>query len=196
MGAEETAKQFLMKQRLGGASKMLDVAGGVGVFSYVLVGATPGLESTVLELPARCRVGEQLCEKQPGYIRNRVNFVEMDALKADWPVEDASYDAVLMSYISGNVPERTIGKLYANAFQALRSGGRLFVHDFIVDDNFAGPALAALWALQNVTVNADGLGLSPSEIISRMESAGFDQAKSNTFEIIPGMTKLVVGYKS
>lgn len=195
-GAKETAIDFLKKQKLDGASRMLDVAGGFGDFSYVLVGSTPGLESTVLEVPAICRAAKQIRERQPGYVQNRVNFIEMDANKVDWPVENASFDVVVLSYTSGSVPEPIIGKLYANAFQALRSGGRLFVHDFIVDDNLAGPALAALWALQHVTINAEGLGLSPSEIISRMESAGFDQAKSETVEMIQGMTKLVIGYKS
>lgn len=195
-GSEDTAREFLKQQRLDGASKMLDVAGGFGTFSFVLVGATPGLESTVLELPAVCRAAEQMRERAPEYVRNRVNFIENDMDIEDWPVEDASFDVVLMSYLSSSVPEPTIGKLYENAFRALRSGGRLFIHDFIVDDNFAGPAFAALWALQNVTVNAEGLGLSPSEITTRMEAAGFDQAKSETFEMIEGMTKLVVGYKN
>jgi len=195
-GSVATAKGFLRKQTLDGATKMLDVGGGSGAFSYVFVGATPGLESTVLELPGVCKTAETIREKEPEHVRNRVNFVEMDASKPDWPVEDATFDVVLMSYISGSVPEPIIGRLYANAFKALQPGGRLFVHDFIVDDNLTGPALAALWALQHVTVNAHGLGLSPSEIISRLESAGFDQGKCETFEMIHGMTKLVIGYKS
>jgi len=195
-GSVATAKGFLRKQKLDGANKMLDVGGGSGAFSYVFVGATPGLESTVLELPGVCKTAETIRENEPEHVRNRVNFVEMDASKPDWPVEKATFDVVLMSYISGSVPEPIIGRLYANAFKALQPGGRLFVHDFIVDDNLTGPALAALWALQHVTVNAEGLGLSPSEIIARMESAGFDQGKCETFEMIHGMTKLVIGYKS
>ena len=54
-------------------------------------------------------------------------------------------------------------------------------------------ALGALWALQHVTVNADGLGLAPFEVIARMEEAGFSGAE--TSEMIHGMTKLIVGHK-
>eukprot|EP00419_Tripos_fusus_P059790 CAMPEP_0172933058 /NCGR_PEP_ID=MMETSP1075-20121228/220313_1 /TAXON_ID=2916 /ORGANISM="Ceratium fusus, Strain PA161109" /LENGTH=428 /DNA_ID=CAMNT_0013794395 /DNA_START=116 /DNA_END=1401 /DNA_ORIENTATION=- len=263
-GSVATAKGFLKKQKLDGATKMLDVGGGSGAFSYVFVGRTPGLESTVLELPGVCQTAEQIRDQQPEDVRSRVKFVEMDASKPDWPVDEATFDVVLMSYISGSVPEPIIEKLYANAFKAMQPGGRLFVHDFIVDDNLSaaavkfvemdaskpdwpvdeatfdvvlmsyisgsvpepiieklyanafkamqpggrlfvhdfivddnltGPALAALWALQHVTVNAQGLGLSPSNIISRMESAGFNPAKCETFEMIHGLTKLVVGYK-
>ena len=74
-------------------------------------------------------------------------------------------------------------------------GGRLLVHDFMVNDSLDGPALGALWALQHVTVNADGLGLCPAEIISRMASSGFDASKCESLEMIHGMTKLVVAYK-
>lgn len=51
----------------------------------------------------------------------------------------------------------------------------------------------ALWALQHVTVNADGLGLAPFEIIDRMKAAGF--ADAETKEMIHGMTKLIVAHK-
>ena len=42
------------------------------------------------------------------------------------------------------------------------------VHDFMVDDSLDGPLGGAIWALQHVTVNADGLGLCPAGVIERM----------------------------
>merc|ERR550525_1545111 len=101
-----------------------------------------------------------------------------------------------MSYISGSVPEPVIIKLYTNAMKVLRPGGRLLVHDFMVNDSLDGPALGALWGLQHVTVNADGLGLCPKEIIARMAAAGFDASKCETLEMIHGMTKLIIGFKN
>merc|ERR1712190_291560 len=102
---------------------------------------------------------------------------------------------VLMSYLTGSVPEKVIQSLYANAKKALKPGGRLLVHDFMVNDTLDGPALSALWGLQHVTVNADGLGLCPQEIIARMGKAGFAAAKCETLEMIHGMTKLIVAHK-
>ena len=126
-------------------------------------------------------------------VQSRVNFVELDATSPDWPVNDGAYEIVLMSYISGSVPESIIGALYKNAFKALKPGGRLLVHDFMVNDSLDSPALGALWALQHVTVNADGLGLCPFEVIDRMEAAGFSDCSSA--EMIHGMTKLIVAHK-
>jgi len=196
-GSVATAKYLVKKKlQLGGITDMLDVGGGSGAFSYVFVGATPGLKSTVLELPEVCRTGEGIRASQPEDVRDRVSFTELDATSPNWPVSDSAFDVVLMSYISGSVPEPVIGALYKNAMKALRPGGRLLVHDFMVNDSLDGPALGALWALQHVTVNAEGLGLCPKEIIARMAAAGFDASKCETMEMIHGMTKLVVAHKA
>jgi len=147
----------------------------------------------VLELPEVCKTGEGIKANEPADVQERVKFVELDATSPDWPVSDGSYELVLMSYISGSVPESIIGALYKNAYKALKPGGRLLVHDFMVNDSLDGPALGALWALQHVTVNADGLGLCPENVISRMSDAGFQNAE--TMEMIHGLTKLIVSYK-
>jgi len=193
-GSVATAKYLVNKKlNLEGVTDMLDVGGGSGAFSYVFVGNTPGLKSTVLELPEVCKTGEGIKAKEPADVQERVKFVELDATSPDWPVSDRSFEIVLMSYISGSVPEGILVSLYKNAYKALKPGGRLIVHDFMVNDSLDGPALGALWALQHVTVNADGLGLTPAEIGSRMSEAGFEPAES--MEMIHGMTKLVVAQK-
>ena len=64
----------------------------------------------------------------------------------------------------------------------------------MVDDSLTGPKLGALWALQHVTVNPEGVGLSPGDVSTRMLAAGF--ARTEGSEMIGGMTKLVIGYKS
>merc|ERR1712070_94826 len=172
---------------MGGVKKMLDVGGGSGAFSYVFTDKYQGLESTVLELPEVCATGNGIKSEQKPHVQSAVNFVELDATSPDWPVSPAQYDIVLMSYISGSVPEPVVGALYKNAYKALKAGGRLLVHDFMVDDSLDGPKLGALWALQHVTVNADGLGLCPKHIIDRMGNAGFDASKCETMEMIGGM---------
>ncbi|CAK0861731.1 unnamed protein product [Prorocentrum cordatum] len=86
-GSVATAKYLVKKKlQLGGITDMLDVGGGSGAFSYVFVGATPGLKSTVLELPEVCRTGEGIRAQQPEDVRSRVGFTELDATSPNWPV--------------------------------------------------------------------------------------------------------------
>jgi len=195
-GSVATAKALVKRLNFEGVTKMLDVGGGLGAFSYVFCSKNPGLTSRILELPEVCATGDGIKKEQPAEVQAAVNFVELDATSPDWPVDDAAFEVVLMSYISGSVPESIIAALYTNAYKALKPGGRLIVHDFMVNDSLDGPELGALWALQHVTVNADGLGLCPANIISRMEVAGFDGSKCQTMEMIQGMTKVIIAHKA
>ena len=63
----------------------------------------------------------------------------------------------------------------------------MVVHDFMVDDSKDGPALGAYWALQHVTVNPNGLGLTPRLVGERLSRSGFVEVEA--FEMIARMTK-------
>lgn len=195
-GSVATAKALVKRLSFEGVTNMLDVGGGSGAFSYVFCSRNPGLTSKILELPEVCATGEGIKKEQTAAVQEAVSFVELDATSPDWPVTNGTFEVVLMSYISGSVPESIIGALYANAHKALKPGGRLIVHDFMVNDSLDGPELGALWALQHVTVNAEGLGLCPANIIERMSTAGFDGSKCQTMEMIQGMTKVIIAHKA
>ena len=193
-GSLATAKSLFRKVSLAGVGSMLDVGGGSGAFSLQAVRANPDLTATVLELPEVCQVGRNLMDQQAlPQERTRIMFKELDATSPRWPIEAGSQDMVLMSYLCGSVPEDILVQLIANSSTALRFGGHLIVHDFMVDDARDGPALGAYWALQHVTVNPSGLGLAPSDIVSRMKAAGFRDIE--VFEMIAGMTKVVLAKK-
>ena len=101
---------------------------------------------------------------------------------------------MLCSYVSGSVPEASLADVYANARAALRAGGVLVVHDFMVDDALDGPAPAALWALQHVTVAPDALGLSPAAVAAKLYAAGFADVGAAA-PLVAGMTRVVVAAK-
>merc|ERR1719454_931413 len=84
-GSVATAKYLIKKNlQLGDVTKMLDVGGGSGAFSYVFVDSTPGLTSTVLELPEVCKTGEGIKATMSTDVQSRVNFTELDATSPDW----------------------------------------------------------------------------------------------------------------
>ena len=192
-GSLATAKSLFRKTSLAGVRRMLDVGGGSGAFSLQAVRVNKELTATVLELPEVCQVGRSLVEREAPQEKARITFKELDATSPTWPIEAGSQDMTLMSYLCGSVPEEVISQLFANSFVALRKGGQVVVHDFMVDDARDGPALGAYWALQHVTVNPQGLGLAPGDLTSRMKAAGFHQVE--VFEMIAGMTKVVLARK-
>lgn len=194
-GSLATAKALFKRVPLKGIRQMLDVGGGSGAFSLQAVRmGDQELKSIVLELPKVCEEGQSLMLTQASeQERRRIRFVELDATEPSWPIQELSQDLVLMSYLCGSVPEELIEVLYRNALKVLKPGGRLVVHDFMVDDSKDGPALGAYWALQHVTVNPNGLGLTPRLVEERLTRSGFVEVEA--FEMIARMTKVVLARK-
>jgi 2-hydroxy-4-(methylsulfanyl)butanoate S-methyltransferase len=80
--------------------------------------------------------------------------------------------------------------LLRKAWDALCPGGRLLIHDFMLDDNETGPALAALWFLQYLSGRVDGISFSAATLTAQAMNQGFDSVADQV--VIPEITKLVV----
>jgi 2-hydroxy-4-(methylsulfanyl)butanoate S-methyltransferase len=110
----------------------------------------------------------------------------LDARDVGWPADN---DVVLMSYLLSAVSETATTMLLGRAYKALRPGGRLLVHDFMVDDDHAGPPLAALWLLNAITIDADVAALTPTWLMQAARGAGFGQC--DVTPVVPGTTRLL-----
>jgi ubiquinone/menaquinone biosynthesis C-methylase UbiE len=121
---------------------------------------------------------------------DRIAFVEGDAREVGWP--DGN-DVVLMSYLLSAVAEPSAHELLRKAYKALRPGGRLLVHDFMVDDDETGPPLAALWLLNAVTIDPDVPSLTPAWLTAAAGRAGFSQ--SEITPVVPGTTRMLTAHR-
>lgn len=192
-GSLATAFALMKRVDLSDSKKVLDVGGGSGAFQVGMCTKFPECSSYVLELPNVCETGEKIVASQHPAVKDRIKFIRGTALE-HWPDEaPMDVDLCLMSYISGSVPEKFVQALYDNAYKHVRTGGKFIVHDFMVNDDLQGPPLGALWALQHVAVNADGVGLNPHEVSTRMTKAGFKDIQVQ--EMIKGMTKVLIAHK-
>jgi 2-hydroxy-4-(methylsulfanyl)butanoate S-methyltransferase len=169
---------------LTGARRLLDVAGGGGAFSIVLCQRAAELRSTIIDFPTVAAVGRDLVRDSG--LADRITFVEGDARELGWP--DGN-DLVLMSYLLSAVSEASAHDLLRKAAKALRPGGRLLVHDFMVDDDETGPPLAALWLLNAVTIDADVAALTPAWLSAAAARAGFEDPQLTP--VVPGTTRLL-----
>jgi len=95
-----------------------------------------------------------------------------------------------MSYLLSAVAEASIPLLFHKAWDALRPGGLLLIHDFMLDDNETGPALAALWFLQYLSGRIDGISFSAATLTAQLLDQGFERVSDQI--VIPEITKLVV----
>jgi ubiquinone/menaquinone biosynthesis C-methylase UbiE len=173
---------------LSSARQLLDVGGGTGAMTISLCKAYPELQSTIIDFPNVAEIGWRFVADAE--LVDRVRYIPGNALEAAWP---SGQDAILMSYLMSGVPGDRLPSLCAQAYDSLEPGGVLMVHDFMVEPNRRGPALAALWQLQHMAFTPDARSIATNELAKTLETAGFEITHSD--DLIPSMTKLIVGKK-
>ena len=176
--------------------RILDVGGGSGAFSIVTARLIKDATAVVLDLPNVIKTAKSIISEEEKSILSRVSTLALSATDpGSWQnvVEEESFDVVLLSYVSGSIPAEALEGLYANAFRALKQGGKVIIHDFFIDNNGRGPPNSALWALAHVSVNPTGMGLMPKRVINMLSKQGFIAPRVH--ELIPGMTKVIAAKK-
>lgn len=173
---------------LAGSSTMLDVAGGSGAFSIVLCKKYAGLSSTIIDFPSVIEVARRYIEA--AQLSSRIALIGGDALETTWP---KTQDVVLMSYLLSAVGEREIPVLIDRAWEALRPGGHLVLHDFMLAADGDGPREAALWFLYYVVQRADSVSFSAGDLERVVASRGFVDVSSD--ELVPEITGIVLARK-
>ncbi|MDG4648895.1 methyltransferase [Roseibacterium sp. SDUM158017] len=187
-GSLGPARQLAKSIDLSGVRTMLDVGGGTGAFAITLCGAAPGLRATIVDFPNVAALGRSHVEAAG--LSDRISYVEGNALEAEWP---EAQDLILMSYLFSGVPGEAHPGLMRRAWDHLAPGGRLLVHDFVVDPDRTGPRLAALWQLQHTAFTPEARSLDAATLVDELRGAGFDEVGID--EMIPRMTKLAVARK-
>merc|ERR1719217_1070743 len=146
----------------------------------------------LLDLPEVIEQSKKIIAQEEESVRSRIDTKGMSA-EFQWGVEDGTYDAVLQSYLASSVPSEALPGLYEKAFNALKPGGRMIVHDFMVHNSMKGTTHAAWWGLAHVSVNPLGKGLYPAMICKWLGDAGFESPRVQ--EMIGGATKVIVAVK-
>jgi 2-hydroxy-4-(methylsulfanyl)butanoate S-methyltransferase len=173
---------------LHGSRTLLDVAGGSGAFSITLCRRYPELAATIIDFPNVIEVARRFIADAG--LSERIELAGGNALDTDWP---GNQDVVLVSYLLSAVKEDDIPTLLANAYRSLRPGGLLIIHDFMLDDDEQGPALAAQWFLVNLALQPDAGSFSAATLSVLLAEQGFISVSSQI--LIPQITKIVVGSK-
>ena len=78
-----------------------------------------------------------------------------------------------MSYLLSALTADEADTVLSTAYRSLRPGGLLVVHDFMLDDEGAGPTATALWFLQYLAWQPDAWAFTGAELGERLGRAGF-----------------------
>jgi acetylserotonin N-methyltransferase len=169
-----------------GINSILDVGGGSGCFMIAIAQAHREMRSTILELPAMCAVAQTYIKT--GGVADRVDTLAIDMFRQPWP---RGYDAVFFSNVWHDWNFRTCTWLAARAYEILPGGGRIMLHEMLLDDDGAGPAAAAGFSML-MLLATQGQQFTFAELRTILENVGFAGIESKHTS---GYYSITTGYK-
>jgi len=153
--------------QLAGIRRLLDIGGGSGCFSIALAQHFPEIQCTVMELPAVCEVARSYIEE--GGVSDRVSTVAADMFHDAWP---CGYDGVFFSNIFHDWSAETNLLLARRAYDALPGGGRIVLHEMLLDEDGSGQMTTASFSVL-MMLGTQGRQYTFSDLRQILTTAGF-----------------------
>jgi hypothetical protein len=172
MGMHNTASFHapLIAERmdLTGTRRLLDLGGGPGTYSIHFCKRFPGLEADVFDLPTSRSFAVANIDNHG--LKERIGFIDGNFNSDEYP---GPYDAVWMSHILHGEGEEACRGITGKAAKALEPGGKIFIHEFILDNDGASPLFPALFSINMFLHTEKGKSYTEAELNGMLAASGF-----------------------
>jgi predicted O-methyltransferase YrrM len=164
----ETAKHIASILDLTKVNRFLDLGGGPGSYAIAFAQKNPKLTAVVFDLPYALKVTQEIITKYK--LQTRIKLQPGDFLKNEL---GKNYDMVLMSQIIHSYSTQQNLQVLKKVYTSLFPGGRIVLHDFLLDRSRTKPESAAIFAI-NMLVNTEtGRTYSRQEVSLWLKQVGF-----------------------
>ncbi len=170
--------------RILGAQTALDIGGGSGAYSIEMAKRNRSLHVTLLDQPQVLPITRRNVRKAG--LLGRFEFRAGDLTKDAF---GSGFDVALISSISHMLSPKENIDLFRRARRALRPGGRLLLHDFILNEDRTGPLHAAMFAVNMLVNTRGGNSYSFGDYRSWLRKAGF---RTFSFRRLSGQSDLII----
>ena len=151
---------------LAGASRLLDVGGGTGIYSYAFLQRHPRLRAVIFDRPEVLKVAAEMAAAAG--VADRVELVPGDMFRDLLPT---GCDVVLLSNILHDWDVPQCRELIAHCAAVLPADGRLLIHDVFLHDALDGPLPVALYSAA-LFCFTEGRAYSAAEYRDWLRAAG------------------------
>lgn len=151
----------------GPRARLLDIAGGSGIYACALVAQHPQLHATVFERPPVDRIARTMIQKR-GF-SDRIAVVAGDMFTDALP---GGHDLHLYSNVLHDWDADKVRPLLAASFRALAPGGMLLIHDAHLNADKTGPLPVARYSALLMAVT-EGKCYSTAEMEALLTATGF-----------------------
>jgi SAM-dependent methyltransferase len=170
--AARTAPVLVPTVDLGDRSRLLDLGGGPGTYAIHFCRHYPQLTAMVFDLPTtRPFAAKTIAEAG---LQERIAFIAGDYLKDPLPT---GCDVIWLSHILHAESPGDCRRLLERTAEVLPSGGRVLIHDFILDEPLTGPVFPALFSLNMLLGTQAGQSYSEGQLRDMLAAARFRQIR-------------------
>ncbi len=182
------AKEVLSYIKLDNVSTILDLGCGSGLFTIEFLRNKPNLNITAIDYnEVIVQTSKNL--KEEGF-EDRVTLLGGDIL--NMKIDD-KYDLILVSFLLDEYSVWDNIKIITKCYRALNKGGRLVIHDNIINDTRLSPENSVLYSINMILNTEKGDTYTETDFWIMLRESGFHQIKRIDTEV---GTSLVVAEKT
>jgi len=148
-------------------NRILDIGGGSGIYSAVLLTNDLNLKATVYEKPPVDKVAQSSINKFR--LSKRMDVISGDVFKDGLP---GGYDVHLISHVFHDWDFDKVKCILESSFNNLDPGGMVIIHDAHINDTKTGPVSVAEYSVLLMFLT-EGKCYSTSEMKQILEETGF-----------------------
>jgi ubiquinone/menaquinone biosynthesis C-methylase UbiE len=172
----------------GAPWKILDLAGGHGLFGIEIAKKNPQAQVAVLDWAAVLEVAKENAARAG--VSDRYQTIIGSAFDIDFA---GGYDLVLLTNFLHHFDRSTCVGLMKKSFAALKPGGRVVTLEFIPNDDRVTPPTSAAFSFIMLASTAAGDAYTFAELESMFREAGF--ASSELKELQRSPERLVISQR-
>ncbi|MGQ9729830.1 MAG: methyltransferase [Candidatus Zipacnadales bacterium] len=173
---------------LGGVRRIIDIGGGSGGYAYEILKRASEATAVIFDLPNVVPITRE-CAELAG-VADRVETVA----GSYWEDElGEGFDLAIVSNVLHSTGPEGCVTILQKAYRCLVPGGRVVVHDFVLQEDKTRPKFAALFSLNMLCAGSDGRSYTASELREFLRRAEF--AETNYIQTSED-TGIVIGTKA
>lgn len=151
---------------------LMDVGCGSGVYGIEIARANPALKVVLMDLKEMATEAQKFVDRAGA--GDQVSTAGVNMFTEEWP---SGPDGHFFSNVFHDWSDETCRLLARRSFDALPSGGRIFLNEILMEDEYTGPFPAAAFSLL-MLVGTLGKQFSLTEFKEILGSAGFVDVQS------------------
>lgn len=187
--ASVKTEDLCSKIDLAGSKNLLDIAGGPGTYAIAFAKANPQLHAVVFDLRHVINLTHEFIKA--AHMEDRVTIQAGNCLEDTFGKNE--YDAILVSNLLHIYSPANNAMILRKCWDALKDGGQVIIHEFVLDETRTHPQFAVLFSLNMLIGTQEGASYSGAEYRAWLENTGFKDVKRIDLE---SNSTLIIGKKS